>query len=205
MVKASAGIINGDGSLNAFTLLYRFYGATEGTVYFDLLTLVSDGDPYEFESANKEAEEIKGKSCKIYGCDKLSGLGGTLVSGEKKTLAINEDSFILSFTLTADAFARSLVTYAYTDGNNLGSAIKITVTLSQIRINNASVSYTVSKLTAYKFKIGFVKLYNGNTVYTYVEINGKLIVWEMVEVYGRESGSSVIIAAVGVSDSFTFA
>lgn len=43
LLRGASGIIE-NGVLSPFTLLYRFYGSTAGTVYFDSITIVSKGD-----------------------------------------------------------------------------------------------------------------------------------------------------------------
>ena len=43
LLRGASGIIE-NGVLSPFTLLYCFYDSTAGTVYFDSITIVSNGD-----------------------------------------------------------------------------------------------------------------------------------------------------------------
>ena len=54
----------------------------------------------------------------------------------------------------------------------------------------------------YEVEVGFVSLFNGNTVYTFIKIDDKLVAWELVESYGKTAGN-IAIVSTGTGDSFT--
>ena len=59
---------------------------------------------------------------------------------------------------------------------------------------------TVSSSFAEPIYKGFV--INGNTVYTFIRIDGKLVAWELVEGYGKIAGN-IAIVSTNSSDSFS--
>ena len=71
-------------------------------------------------------------------------------------------------------------------------------------IKRGNVATTVSISNAYEIEVGFVSLFNGNTVYTFVKVNGTCVLWELMEAYQKGSGN-IAIVSTGVSDSFTIA
>ncbi|MBQ3219383.1 MAG: hypothetical protein IJB32_02185, partial [Clostridia bacterium] len=56
---------------------------------------------------------------------------------------------------------------------------------------------TIYQNVEYQVEVGFVNLYNENTVYVYVKINGVLIGWEVVESYERPIGNICIALKKG--------
>jgi hypothetical protein len=53
----------------------------------------------------------------------------------------------------------------------------------------------------YDVEIGFVSLYNGNTAYVFVKINGTTVAWELVDTYGKTAGN-VAFVSDNANDSF---
>ena len=58
--------------------------------------------------------------------------------------------------------------------------------------NGAYATYSFKNDQTYEIEVGFVKLFNGNTVYTFLKVNGKLLTWALVEAYGKTAGNIVI-------------
>ena len=106
----------------------------------------------------------------------------------------------MSFKLNASAFNDTLTVYGYTQDGTSG--IKITITNSEIKIGREKTTLTTALLpnTTYDFKIGFASLYDGNTVYAFVMINGTRVCWELVESYGKTVGNLSIATS---NDSIT--
>ena len=204
IVKKSSGIVNVDGSLNAFTLVYRFYGSTAGTIYFDSLTLVSNGNPYEGITQSQDGEVVKDVFCKKFLPTNFVNVTGELTKDNTKYLVINEKSYILSFTMNYYSLSDGFSIYAYNKKSDAYSGIQIRITNTTISIDNhkrsaegykTSYSKTLNASRDYKVEVGFVNLYeNENTVYAYVKIDGVLIGWELVEVYGMPVGNLTLVA-----------
>lgn len=184
LMKGAAGIIDGD-TLNPFTFLYRFYGATEGTAYFDSITIVSDGEMYS-----------------QYALDDFENVQGALLGGNVAFMTIQEESYSLKFNVKPDVFGGSLCIYGYTSEENHTSGICVTITSTGVRIYSASGTQTMNVGQDYEVEVGFVKLFNGNTVYVFVKVNGKLLAWELVESYGKTAGNVAIVSQRN-QDSFT--
>ena len=214
MLKSSAGIIE-NGKLAPFTLLYRFYGDTAGTVYFDSVTVVSNGDMYSFgsneevegdgeQAGDRSYEVVRNENCYQYKVSEFDGVAGTLEGGSQAFMEIDEKSYSIKFSLTAEAFNGGLCVFAYTNEKSPQSGICVRITKSLVEIGKASASKTLKVNTTYEVKVGFVSLFNDNTVYTFVEIDGKLVVWELVEVYGKTPGN-IVVLSTNYNDSFTIA
>ena len=203
MVKSAKGIVDG-ANLNPFTLLYRFYGATQGTVYFDSLTLISNGDPYDF-TADLEPEEnieiIRGEKCYKYFVKDFDGAEGVLNGGDYKYFDIDQKSYSLAFKMNATTFGSTIYIYGSTSESAPTKGIRVKINKSSIRINNCNSSYTFQTGKEYEIEVGFVNLYDGNTSYVFVRVNGNLVAWELVETYGYECGN-LAINSINASDSF---
>jgi len=197
-----------DGKLNPFTFLYRFYGATVGTVYFDSITMVSDGDLYTFDEVIPPAEgerpfdTVRGGTYYQYALNEFTDAVGVLSNGKTKFVSINEDSYSLKFNVTPESFSGQLCIYGYTSETKPQSGICVNLTSTIVRINNSSGTQSFNAGAKYEVEVGFVKLFNGNTVYVFVKVNGKLVAWELVETYGKTAGN-VSIVSKKAQDSFT--
>ena len=206
MVKSSSGIVGADGLINPFTLVYRFYGATEGTIYFDSLTLVSNGDPYVLDTPLQSDEElIRGEVVKKYKASDL-GLTGELTAGNNKFAKIKKKSYAVSFTMNYTTLERGLYVYGYCS-TNVNDGILVWIKKNEVTINNEGRSgegydltyeKTLNSNWSYNVEVGFVNLYDGNTVYVYVKIDGVLVGWELVEAYERPIGNIGVLLAKGV-------
>lgn len=203
IVKSSSGIVNGDGSLNPFTLLYRFYGVEQGTIYFDSLTLVSNGSPYEFDAPVPEGcEVIKGQICKKFSFSEYSAKSVEVSKENPIAIRINESSYSFSFTMNYATLNNGLYIYGYCSKNDPVAGLSISIGKKEVKIDNQkrstegytlTYSNTLNANTNYAVEVGFVNLYNGNTVYVYVKINGTMVGWELAEAYGKPIGSVVMM------------
>lgn len=206
LMKGAKGIIDGD-TLNPFTFLYRFYGTTAGTVYFDSITIVSDGNIYGFDTpthpgGERASEVIRGETCYRYDLDEFENVQGELLGGNVAFMAIKEESYSLKFNVKPDVFGGSLCIYGYTSEDNPRSGICVTITSTSVRIYSASGTQTMNTEQAYEVEVGFVNLFNGNTVYVFVKVNGNILAWELVEAYGKTAGNVAIVSQRN-QDSFT--
>jgi hypothetical protein len=201
LIKGASGIIDSDGKIEPFALLYRFYGDTEGTVYFDSLTLVSDGDPYAFDEKVENVETVRGESYFVHMLSEFEGGSGTLEGGDTRFVAIDEESYSVKFTLTPETFSGNIRLYAYTDEKSPTSGICITLTKNKVTIGQATATKTLTLGTSYEYEVGFVNLNGGNTTYVFVKINGRLVAWELVDSYGKNPGNLAIVSSKN-TDSF---
>ena len=205
MVKSSSGVVEANVLINPFTLVYRFYGETEGTIYFDSLTIVANGDPYVLDAPlNADEEEIRGEVVKKYTASAL-GITGDMVAGSYQFAKIKKQSYSVSFTMKYSTLERGLDIYGYCMEND-SDGILVRITKNSVIINNegrSSEGYdttyenTIYQNVEYQVEVGFVNLYNENTVYVYVKINGVLIGWEVVESYERPIGNICIALKKG--------
>ena len=201
LIKSADGIVV-DGKLNPFTLVYRMYGNT--SVYFDSITLISEGDPYTFDSTEtpgveREYEMVKHEKCYQYSLGEFENMIGTLVGGGRLFTNINENSYTIKLMVEPKTFDGTLYMYGYTDASLNG--IPISFTSTSVTINRATQEISLDIDTVYEVDIGFVPLYNKNTVYVYVKINGSMVCWELVECYGMTKGNFAI-ASTNSADSF---
>ena len=206
LMKGATGIIDGD-TLNPFTFLYRFYGTTEGTAYFDSITIVSDGDIYGVDApthpdGERASEVIRGETCYQYTLDEFENIQGALLGENVAFMAIKEESYSLKFNVKPNVFGGSLCVYGYTSEENPTSGICVTITSTGIRIYSASGTQTMNAGQDYQVEVGFVNLFNGNTVYVFVKVNGNILAWELVETYGKTAGNVAIVSQRN-QDSFT--
>ena len=205
IVKGASGIIE-NGRLNPFTLSYRFYGSDKGIAYFDSVTLVSNGDIYTFDNVdNSDGYEIvRGEKCYLYTANEFEGVTGTLNGGSSRFMTIKDESCSVKFSLTPTAFDGTLGIYGFTNKNNPSSGIgvKLTKTGAVITSGRGTGTIALEVGKTYEVEVGFVSLFNGNTVYTFIRIDGKLVAWELVEGYGKIAGN-IAIVSTNSSDSFS--
>ena len=203
IVKSAKGIVDGS-TLNPFTLLYRFYGATEGTVYFDSLTLISNGDPYDFPTSSTPEENfeiVKGEKCYKYFTKDFDGAEGTLKGGNYKFFNIDQKSYSLTFKMNATTFGSTVYIYGLTSESEPTKGIRIKISKKSIKINKCDLDFSFQTNKEYEIEVGFVNLYDGNTTYVFVKVNGVLIAWELVESYGYNYGN-LTINPINQNDSF---
>lgn len=203
MIKSASGIVT-DGKLEAFTLLYRFYGSSEGTVYFDSITVVSDGDFYESSNDSDKIGTVHGGKYNQHTASEFSNAGGKLNSESTIFMAINDDSYSVKFSLTPETFNGDLNFYGYTSASTPTAGIKVCLKSTGITIKNCSEAFNFVSNTTYEVEVGFVSLFNGNTVYVFVKVDGTLTAWELVECYGKTPGN-IVIATNSAKDSFVVA
>ena len=195
LMQGAKGIITDDGVLNPFTFLYRFYGASAGTVYFDSITVVSEGNPYEFDSVEgRPSAEAYGTTYYQYELSEFADATGVLQGGERKVVSLAESAFSLKFTMNAEIFAGKLCVYGFTNESDPTSGVCVTITKTQVSINSVTASKTIQLEKDYEVEIGFISLYNGNTGYIFVKINGTMVAWELVDTYGKTAGNFAFIA-----------
>ena len=178
-----------DGAIAPFTLLYRFYGDTQGTVYFDSLTLVSNGNPYIFDEKEENVATVRGAEYKVHTLDEFEGASGTLNGGGTKFLALDENSYSIKFSLTPETYGGTFGVYAYNSESKPSSGIAVFITRNRVLINSAAISVSVAAGKTHEIEVGFVNLFDGNTVYVFVKIGDKLVAWELIEVYGKTPGN----------------
>jgi hypothetical protein len=206
LLKGSSGIIDG-GKLAPFALLYRFYGAEAGTAYFDSITVVSDGDMYAFDEAPEDdgaIETVHGGKYYAYKASDFDGVAGTLGGNKTAFMAIDKSSYSIQFSLTPAAFAGQLWVYGYASESSPTSGIGVCLTSSGVTIKNGKGTVALSAGQTYEIEVGFVALFNGNTVYTFVKVNGTVVAWEFIESYHKTAGNIAIVSK-NTSDSFTIA
>ncbi len=206
LINSAQGIVE-NGILAPFTFLYRFYGDTTGTVYFDSITVVSNGDIYNFDKPEVPDEEratgtVRGETYYQYSIDEFQYIKGELNGGSTLFLSIKEESYSFKFNLTPETFKGQLCLYGYTSKSSYQSGIRVSITSKEVKIGSGSGSKTFIMDRAYEFEVGFVKLFNGNTVYTFVKVDGNLVAWELVEAYGKTAGN-IAISAQKTQDLFT--
>ena len=204
LIKSASGIIDGN-ELMPFTLLYRFYGSNSGTVYFDSITVVSNGDIYSFDGDdNGDDNVIRGEKYTAYTASDFTGVTGKLNGGSSKFMTINDKSCSVKFSLTPTTFDGTLGIYGFTNKNNptSGIGVKLTKTGATITSGRGTGTTTIETGKTYEVEVGFVSLFNGNTVYTFIKIDDKLVAWELVESYGKTAGNIAIVSTV-TGDSFT--
>jgi hypothetical protein len=207
LIKDASGIIE-NGVLNQFSLAYRFYGDTEGTAYFDSITIVSNGDIYTFDEADNsdEYDFVRGEKCYLYSASDFEGVIGTLNGGSSKFMEIDDESSSVKFSLAPTTFDGTLGIYGFTNKNNptSGIGVKLTKTGAVITSGRGTGTTTLETGKTYEVEVGFISLFNKNTVYTFIKIDGKLIAWELVESYGKTAGN-VAIVSTDSNDSFAIA
>lgn len=206
LLKSAVGILDGE-SLAAFTLLYRFYGVIEGTIYFDSLTIVANGDIYdcsvpEQPEGNRATDTVRGTTYYKYTADEFSDAVGVLDGGETAFMSIDESCYSITFNLTPTEFNGTLYIFGYTNESEPQSGISVCLIRSSVSINKASGTVEIAIGQASEVEIGFVGLFNGNTVYVFVKVDGKLVAWELVESYGKTVGNIAIVSKTA-SDSFS--
>lgn len=99
-------------------------------------------------------------------------------------------------------FKGGLWIYGYVDEAAPRKGIGVRLSRSSVMIDSASGTVDLKNGVAYEIEVGFVNLFNGNTVYTFVKINGELVVWELVEAYGKTAGNATLVSTRD-GDSFT--
>lgn len=208
LLQGSTGIIS-DGKLAPFSLLYRFYGATSGTVYFDSITVVSDGDPYGFDTPQlpdegRAYETVRGVNCYQYSVSEFEGAAGTLSGGRSLFMEIDESCYSLKFSFTPSNFVGTLLIYGFTSESSPTSGIGVRLASTGAVITSGKGSVTIENDQTYEVEVGFVALNNGNTVYTFIKVNGTTVAWELVEAYGKTAGNIAIVSTSG-KDSFVLA
>ena len=206
LLKGSSGIIDG-GKLAPFSLLYRFYGAEAGTAYFDSITVVSDGDMYAFDEAPEDdgaIETVHGGKYYAYKASDFDGVAGMLGGNKTAFMAIDKSSYSIQFSLTPAAFAGQLWVYGYASESSPTSGIGVCLTSSGVTIKNGKGTVALNAGQTYEIEVGFVALFNGNTVYTFVKVNGTVVAWEFIESYHKTAGNIAIVSK-NASDSFTIA
>ena len=201
LIKNAQGIVDADGKVAPFTLLYRFYGETEGTVFFDSLTLVSNGDPYTFDEKVEKVETVRGAEYTVHSLSEFESASGTLGGAESRFLAIDEKSYSVKFTLTPETFSGRIWLYAYANELSPSSGLCVTLWKNKVTIGNATSTISLTMGVSYEFEVGFVNLYGGNTTYVFVKLNGKLVAWELVDSYGKTPGNLAIVSSKN-TDSF---
>ncbi len=189
-----ANMIAEDGSLKSFTLVYRFYGAEAGTVYFDSLTVVSDGNPFELDPPKEEiegAEEYFGELCYQYVGNQFEGFAGEWTGKTNKLVKVNDENYSIAFDLTPSNFVAAMIIYLDTteDAPTKGTSVMLTPT--GFMINGTSSTYSWKTGRTYSVEIGYVELYNGNTAYVFVKVNGKVVAWQLVETYDKPDGNCI--------------
>ena len=143
-----------------------------------------------------------GHACPVYSLVEMEGYQSTLSGGDSIFVGVDENTYSLTFNLSPIAFNGKLVIAGYVKDAADNNGIKITITNSQIKINQATANFTFRSFS-YDVEVGFVNLHNGNTIYVFVAIDGELVVWELVETKGREPGN-LAISALAEEDSFKF-
>ena len=110
-----------------------------------------------------------------------------------------DDSYSLKFKVIPNSFNGQLCIYGYTTADNPQAGICVSITSSSIQINDGSGTQTFNVGESYGLEVGFVNLFNGNTVYVFVKVNGKFVVWELVEAYQKTPGKRAI-ASKNIND-----
>ena len=208
LMKGASGII-ADGELAPFTLLYRFYGETEGTVYFDSITVVSNGDMYVADQPDTPTEDrvsttVRGEACYQYTLDEFEKAQGELPGGRTRLLSIDKNSYSLKFKVTPEVFSGQLCVYGFLTEDAPRAGLCVTFTSTSVQINSVSAKQNFALGCEYDVEVGFVQLFNGNTVYVFVKVNGNLVTWELVEAYGKTAGNIAVVSKKS-SDSFVLA
>jgi hypothetical protein len=201
MIKESDGIVD-DGKINPLSFVYRFYGTSMGTAYFDSVILVSDGDPYVFDSASAGADTtvIKGEECTRYALDELKG--NTAFDGKGILYTVNEESYSVSFSYTPNDVSKELHIIGYTDGADKDNGLTVSLKADSVVFSDFTADYDFESGTTYDIEVGFANLHeNGNTVCAFIKINGKLVGWELLEAFGFECGNVAFYSDAGL---FTF-
>jgi hypothetical protein len=189
-----------------FTLVLRLYGNSNPKLYMDSITIVSTGDPYV---KNESVDDSKvgmerGEEYVRYSLEDLPSLKGTLTSGEKRTVEIQEDKYSISFLFTPKKFDHTFWVCGYANGTDVSNAFKIGLTSSKITITAGKTEAVIEfeMETTYHLEIGFMKLYNGNSVYVFVKIDGQMVVWELLEAYNKADGNTLVFYDLRKTDSF---
>ncbi|MBO7345560.1 MAG: hypothetical protein J6U92_06465, partial [Clostridia bacterium] len=143
------------------------------------------------------------ETCVNYSMKNLSGKKDVLLGGESMFLPIDGDAYSLSFAFTPNTFNGTLTISGFVGSATSSNGIKVTLNNNKITIGLSSVNYTFINGAMYDVEVGFVNLYNGNTTYAFVIIDGQTVVWEFVETKDRDSGN-VLISANSTGDKFTF-
>ncbi len=182
LVKNAEGVVN-NGRLDPFTLVYRYYGLNEGQIYFDSVTLISDGDPYTFDgdSSDESIAYARGEKYRKY--DLKEVLGGNEFS------KIDSDKYSVCFNLTANEIKGGFTVSGYVSEKDKSSGIGVRFTKGEVSISDYKADFEFEAGKSYNVEVGFVGLYNGNTVYVFVKIDSKTVAWELVESFGKTVGN----------------
>ena len=132
------------------------------------------------------------------------GIAGTLGGNKTAFMAIDKSSYSIQFSLTPAAFAGQLWVYGYASESSPTSGIGVCLTSLGVTIKNGKGTVALSAGQTYEIEVGFVALFNGNTVYTFVKVNGTVVAWEFIESYHKTAGNIAIVSK-NTSDSFTIA
>ena len=137
---------------------------------------------------------IKGKTA-----SRMSLLANTLDGATVKNVTV--DGFAISCPVEGAENTSVIAANAMTSNT---TAENPTVTFENITIKNCSEAFNFVSNTTYEVEVGFVSLFNGNTVYVFVKVDGTLTAWELVECYGKTPGN-IVIATNSAKDSFVVA
>ena len=172
-------------------------------MYFDSLTIVSEGDPFVFDETAGEKSEVFGQTYTVHSLSEFEGASGTL-SGKTLFLPVDESAYSIKFTITPEKFDSNLCIIAYTDQEQTGSSLIVYLNSRTIYLNNTTKTVSLAVGATHEVEVGFVGLNNGNTVYMFIKIDGVLVAWEIVESYGKTPGN-ILITPTRNTDSFILA
>ena len=136
-----------------------------------------------------------------YDLSSLENMVGGL-SDEVKFASLNDDCYSVRFTLTPHAFDGTLECYGYTTEDRPKYGLRAYFSKTTVRLTNASTAFNFELEKSYAIEMGFIPLYDGNTAYVFLKIDGNLVVWERMEVFDKTSGN-FSIASYRATDSFT--
>ncbi|MBQ7780086.1 MAG: metallophosphoesterase [Clostridia bacterium] len=193
LLKGSSGIVE-SGKINPFSLVYRFYGDTIGKIYFDSLTLVSDGDPFIFDSsASQSSATVRGETYHQYSASDFAKETAAFKNAGTAYYDIAKKSYSFKFTFTPKYFSGNFHVYGFTDKSDVTSGIGICLNNDGIAIDKYKTSYTFESGKSYEIETGFVSLHNGNTIYVFIKVDSQLVAWELVEAYGKTVGNVALV------------
>ena len=220
-----------DNRLQPFTLGY-VSNSEQSTVYFDEIILVCKGDIYTFSDLDNPTScqepceptyeeenwgEYNGYTYSRYTLSDF-GLEEVLVkAGEKKTVTVLDDSFSFAFNYSPTTGATTKVSLFADSNDGSGLQVLFTDTKFQIIDSNVSYYYNFANAGTTNVEIGFVRflendsgLYNGNSGYLFVKINGKdysvgqyAVFWRIVELWQNRNNKNVTISVEKADASFS--
>jgi hypothetical protein len=135
----------------------------------------------------------------------FDGFAGEWNGKTEKLVKVNDESYSITFDLTPSNFVAAMIIYLNTTETSPTSGTSVMLLPTGVAINGTTTSSTFKTGKTYNVEVGYVELYNGNTAYIFVKVNGKMVAWQLVETYGKADGDCVAFCSNVDKNSFVVA